>query len=211
MQVKDLIVTGDARFLGKVHQDFQPRIPHRKLIASYTTAGTYTFNTSSYPSANGYYDIVLIGGGGGGGWNLGTDGGGGGEVVEHYGVALNGTYVMVVGNGGATNSGAAGSNGGNTSYSTSTGTSLGLATGGKGASNSTSTFTGFAGGNGGEDGYAATGSIVGRGGGTKYGLGCLYYKNSSSGYSTRNPSLGGGGAYLLGGADGAIFIYAYVE
>lgn len=27
MQVKDLIVTGDARFLGKVHQDFQPQIP----------------------------------------------------------------------------------------------------------------------------------------------------------------------------------------
>ena len=106
--------------------DFTP-IPTVTLTGTYSTASsgsyskihTFTGNGTILFTGSKAVQILIVGGGGGGGGNTTSDGhgggGGGGVAVGSLTLARNITYTIAVGNGGIGSSGAAGTNGGNSS------------------------------------------------------------------------------------------------
>ena len=182
----------------------------RKLLASYTTAGTFTFDTEEHPSEGGIYDVILIGGGGGGsvasslGAGLST-GGGAGAVTKVFSASLDGSYTVTVGAAGA-GSDDSGTSGGTTSVSASDYSFFRIAVGG-GASSQTDRI-GKSGGIGGGDSVYLDGTYgYGRGGDNEYGRGV----RGGALADDVQPAQGYGAGGWAGFAPtaGAVFIYGY--
>ena len=182
----------------------------RRLLASFTQPGSYVFNTLSYPSVGGVYDIVLVGGGGGGSANVNptlnlNTGGGAGAVTKAFGVTLeDGTYNVTVGaagRGGIT----AGVGGGATILSADGGAAL-LTAGGGGAS-SQSSMTGMGGGVGGGDSFNGSGENEGHGGDNEFGRGVRAIGLNEATVPAEGYGAGGWAGFPPTG--GAVFIYGY--
>ncbi len=184
-----------------------------QTCATYTTAGSYSWVA---PSGVTSVAVVAVGGGGGG-----TRGGGGGGGELRYGNAISVTpgnsYAVVVGARGTSAVGLfCASNGGNSTFNTSTvvanggkgynfcisttpGGSGGTGTGG---GNGGSARTGGAGGGGGAGGYAGTGGFGGYCGSQTAGSGGAGGGGANA--NSSNSGGGGGGVGLYGqGSNGA--------
>lgn len=118
-----LIATGGtgARVLCDDGQYRAAALLERVELVRYTSAGWYEFSTEEYPSANGLYDVEVIGAGGAGGSileeNARGGGGGAGSAVTVSGIRVPGTTVSVtVGAGGKGYAGKNGGNGGESSF-----------------------------------------------------------------------------------------------
>ncbi len=177
-------------------------IPVKKLLASYTAAGEYTFSTEEHPSANGYYDVIVISGGGGGYSGSISTGGGGGDAVKAECITLSGEYEVNVGAGGQP-----GMAGGMSYVRSENGTTVCFATGG-GAGNQYLKVARGAGINGTESSYGDGSIWYGKGGD------CIGYGKGAVGGVIRddvvNPKgYGGGGWGTVAGSGGAVFIYGY--
>lgn len=182
----------------------------RKLITSYTAAGTYTFNTEADPSVGGVYDVILIGGGGGGSTasssaaGLST-GGGSGAVTKLFSVQLDGTYSVTVGAAG-TSAVDSGTQGG-TSYIMKSDYTYTKTAAGGGASSQMSRI-GKSGGIGGEDSVYLDGTYgCGRGGDNEYGRGVRGGLISDDVQPAQGYGAGGWGSFAPTG--GAVYIYGY--
>ena len=146
----------------------------RKLLASYTSAGAYTFRTSDHPSRGNVYDVILIGGGGGGSTSVPASaslstGGGSGAVSKVYSATLSGTYSVTVGAAG-TSSSNSGTNGGTTMMFSGNYSFFKTAPGGSGSSQTKK--IGKSGGIGGSDSVYMDGTVgYGNGGDNDYGRG----------------------------------------
>lgn len=183
----------------------------RKLLVSYTTAGSHIFSTQTYPSIGGVYDIVLVGGGGGGSVSESlapslSTGGGSGGVTKVTGAELNGLYTVNVGAAGTGNEDS-GTGGGTSSVFSGDLSFYKMASGG-GASSQSSKI-GRGGGIGSEDSVYADGTVTyGRGGDNEYGRGVrggavIDDVVAAQGY-------GAGGWAGFSPTAGAVFIYGYV-
>ena len=187
-------------------------IPSRVLIASYTTPGTYTFDTEEHPSFNGIYDIVVIGGGGGGSMPAvntypGSTGGGSGAVAEAIGLSLDGEYTVTVGAAG-TSGGQAGTSGGTTTFHSYNYSVFKIAFGGHGSSQSAK--IGFGGGIGGSDSEYGDGTVsYGHGGDNRYGRGARGADIADSVEVATGYGAGGWGSFPP--TNGAVLIYGYVR
>lgn len=188
-------------------------IPCRTLLQSYTSSGTYTFNTEDNPSFTGVYDVVLIGAGGGGYIGDGVNyGGGAGGVTVLTGVKLNGEYTLDVGAAGECSSSVtSAATGGSTlilpldaAYDVSA-----IAFGGEGGDpyNPCAPSGGVGGGN-----------AIPPNGGSQYGAGgdCYGYGCGAAGAALNDDvraasGYGGGGWGLHRGKGGAVFIYGYTR
>ena len=183
----------------------------KKLLVSYTAAGSYVFKTSEHPSIGGVYDVVLIGGGGGGSTSnpaqtsLAT-GGGAGAVNKQISVTLDGNYTVSVGAAGTCNA-TNGTNGGTTMMFASDFTFIQSASGGY-ASSQTNRI-GKGGGIGGSDSVYMDGTsgCYGRGGDNEYGRGA----RGAALYDDARPAMGygAGGWSTFAPTCGAVFIYGY--
>ncbi len=187
-------------------------IPSKVPIASFTTPGEYTFDTSESGSFNGIYDIVVIGGGGGGSTPsanvlTGGTGGGSGAVTEIVGVPLDGEYIVNVGSAGA--SGVGSGTSGESSYIRSGDYSfMKFAFGGRGSSQSSK--IGFAGGIGGSDSEYGDGTVsYGHGGDNRYGRGARGADTADSVMPASGYGAGGWGSFAP--THGAVLIYGYVR
>ncbi len=175
-------------------------VPVKKLFASFTSPGTYTFSTADHSSVNGLYDVVVIAGGGGGYLGDISTGGGGGDAVRKDNISLTGAYTVNVGAGGQAG------DGGGMSYITGEGLSC-HAFGGS----ATSQYVklGLGGGINGTESIYGDGSVwYGKGGD------CVGYGKGAVGGAVRddikNPvGYGGGGWGSVPGGGGAVFIYGY--
>ena len=182
----------------------------RKLLVSYKTAGTFTFDTSEHPSAGGVYDVVLVGGGGGGSVSVSlaaaeSTGGGSGGVTKKVGAVLDGVYSVTVGAPGRGDPDR-GTAGGATIMNSDDYSFYEIALGG-GASSQTSRI-GRGGGIGGGDSVYADGTyFYGRGGDNEYGRGV----RGGVSIETIIPAEGYGAGGWAGFTPtcGAVFIYGY--
>lgn len=182
----------------------------KKLLVSYTSSGTYTFDTEDHPSVGGVYDVIMIGGGGGGSIDgsltasLGTGGGSGG-VKKLFAVTLDGEYTVNVGAAGTGNV-TSGTDGGTTMMYSSDYSFYNVASGGK-ASSQTNKI-GRGGGIGGEDSVYMDGTVAyGRGGDNEYGRGARGGATSDDVVPAQGYGAGGWAAFSP--ACGAVFIYGY--
>jgi hypothetical protein len=164
---------------------------------TYTTVGSSNFVlTSTVPGLS--FQVLVVSGGGAGGGNVGGGGGAGGAQLLTPTLSV-GSYTVIVGNGGAIDSGTGqGQSGGSSTFNATTivgggaggvyGANAGLAGAcGGGAGNNYTFGTGSVGSNGG-----STSGICGGGGGGMDGAG-----TSGSGY---NGGTGGAGlSYTIGG------------
>ncbi len=179
-------------------------IPVKKLIASYKTAGEYTFSTEKNSSCNGLYDVVTVGAGGGGYSGDISTGGGGGDAVRVENIEMNGEYSVTVGAGGET-----GKSGGMSFVCSSEGEYICVAVGGGASTQYTKIGKGS--GINGTDSFYGDGSVsYGRGGD------CIGYGKGAVGGALRddvtNPKGNGGGGWgEVSGGDGAVCIYGYVR
>ena len=182
----------------------------RKLLVSYTTAGSYSFKTSEHPSIGGVYDVILVGAGGGGSTSdppqtsLATGGGAGG-VTKNYGVVLDGNYTVSVGAAGTCSTNA-GTGGGTTMMLSSNFSFMSSASGGTGSSQTNK--IGKGGGIGGGDSVYLDGTYgYGHGGDNEYGRGA----RGGALYDDARPALGygAGGWSTFAPTCGAVFIYGY--
>lgn len=167
---------------------------------AYTTAGTYSWVA---PTGVTSVSVVAVAGGGGGGY---TTGGGGGELRYKNNVAVTpgNSYTVVVGAAGTDNYSNAGTDGGNSTFNTTTvvatkgtkgfgGFPKANGVGGSGG-------TGDGGGNGGNGGNTAGGAYYGGGGGAGG-----YAGNGGAGASGCGTGNGGAGAGGGGGGGGAFY------
>ena len=188
-------------------------IPCRTLLCSYTHSGSYTFNTSEYPSFTGVYDVVLIGGGGSG--YCGNDvsyGGGGGGVTVLNGVRMDGEYSVTVGTAGKSSVNPSSENDGGTTTIISENDAyevIAFAFGGEGGDIYTPNAR--SGGIGGANAISPDGV-------KQYGAGgdCYGYGSGAAGASLNDDvraasGHGGGGWGIHPGTDGAVFIYGYTR
>ena len=187
-------------------------IPSKVLIASYTTPGTYTFDTEEHPSFNGIYDIVVIGGGGGGSMPAvntlpGSTGGGSGAVTEAVGLTLDGEYTVSVGAAG-TCGGQFGTAGESSTFHSDNYSVFKIALGGRGSSQSAK--IGFGGGIGGSDSEYGDGTVsYGHGGDNRYGRGARGADIADSVAVATGYGAGGWGCFQP--TPGAVLIYGYVR
>jgi hypothetical protein len=148
-------------------------------------------------------DILIVGGGASGGGQLGGGGGGGAVVHIQNANISEGTYNVVVGNGGTYVTGTnVGNNGNNSSFNNI------IAEGGGGGSYFSDSVNGLSGGSGGGSGCdAGDGAPTPSGGGVGSGsslngyIGTIY-QNIGGSSVARDPGLsasGGGGAFEIGG------------
>ncbi len=177
----------------------------RRLLVSYTEPGSYVFDTGTFPSAGGVYDVVLIGGGGGGSCNINptlqtSTGGGAGAVTKKYGVTLDGQYSVTVGAAGVGDM-VSGTGGGASFINDENGVTVMTAGGGGGSSQESK--VGYGGGIGGGDGTYDDGDLRGRGGDNEYGRGVRG--------ATQSPAegFGAGGWAAFRPTCGAVFVYGY--
>lgn len=187
-------------------------IPSKVLIASYTTPGSYTFDTDEHASFNGVYDIVIIGGGGGGSMPAvnvlpGSTGGGSGAVTEVIGQTLDGEYTVTVGAAG-TSGGTSGTAGESSVFRNEDYTFMKYAFGGRGSSQSSK--IGFGGGVGGSDSEYGDGTVsYGHGGDNRYGRGARGADLADGVQPASGHGAGGWGSFPP--TAGAVFIYGYVR
>ena len=155
---------------------------------TFTSSGTFTVTTA------GYFDIMLVaGGGGGGGYHAG--GGGAGNVVIINDTISTGSYSLVIGAGGTSQTGGVGFNGANT-------TGFGeTAFGGGGGSKYGATL----GMNGGSGGAGSAQALVpnGTGGSGSQGKlvtkeGFRYGNSAGTSHFHNHTGAGGGGAGAMG-------------
>lgn len=156
----------------------------RVELARWTVPGTYTINLASHPSADGLYDVELLGGGGAGGTDNGGGGGAGGYLCARELPLPPGVYTVTVGAGGTNINLVERSPAGATTFGS---PAFGVLTAGGG---------GMGGNASSADGYNAAGGAGGAAG---------YYTGASGGVGTRANGGGSGASspYGTGGA-GAI-------
>ena len=206
-------------------------VTKRVELARYDTPGEYTFDPAEYPSADGLYDVEVIGGGGAGGSTIGAfkrgGGGGAGACVTASALRLRTAVGVSVGAGGVGSSGANGSGGEESVFD------LIFAEGGHGGSGGGSVRGGVGGetspfcAQNGSDGSLDTSREAyldecGKGAPSLFGEGAAGYDNAevSLGVNASNPGTGGSGAggpaelsgVLAGGrgANGAVIVYGRV-
>ena len=206
-------------------------VTERVELARFDTPGEYTFDTAEHPTADGLYDVEVIGGGGAGGSVIGENkrggGGGAGACVTAAGLRLSGAVEVNVGAGGAGSSGSNGSAGGESwfgpIFAEGGGGGAGAIGIGGGGGGETSPFFGESGKPGSLDTtQAAYLDECGAGAPSVFGAGAPGYENTevSLGVNATNPGTGGSGAggpaelaaVLAGGhgASGAVVVYGRV-
>ena len=221
----DRVLCDDGRYRSAA-------VVERTELARYTAAGEYEFDPSAHPSANGLYDVEVIGAGGAGGSVIGdhSRGGGGGAGAHVFACSLrlgSGAVGVTVGAGGAGGAGFPGTGGGESRFGPVFASGGDGGDGGSyvsgGAGGETANFRGADG----RDGSMNTASVMyldvcGAGAGTVFGAGGSGADNAdaSLGAAGQNPGTGGSGAggpqalsaLLAGGrgADGAVIVYGYV-
>jgi len=179
-------------------------------IGAYATGGIITQDSTYYyhafgssgtftPSRALTADILVVAGGGGGGFSIGGGGGAGGLLAFASQSLTSGTgYTCTVGAGGAGSTSAAlGSNGGNSSFGSISGTVYG----GGGGGNVSSPYTGATGGSGGGTSYTGGSGTQSYAGGT----GTSLQGNNGGAGKTNNATYGtagGGGGAGANGSDG---------
>jgi hypothetical protein len=155
-------------------------------IHTFTTVGTSSFTVDR----GGQVEVLVVAGGGGSGGGQGGAGGGGGVIYNNsFNVLANSINVTVGGGGsGGINIGTAGSNGGNSTFSSLTGF------GGGGGGGDAGSLDGLSGGSGGGSGAESTIGTPGTGTPGQGNSGGAGSKNGGS-YG----GGGGGGAGVVGG------------
>lgn len=182
----------------------------RKLLVSYTSAGSYVFKTDEHPSVGGVYDVVLIGGGGGGSVSSTlaasqNTGGGAGGVTKVIGTALDGNYLVSVGTAGI--GGTQTPTGGAATMLYTNDFSYYKSAVGGGASSQTKRI-GTGGGIGGGDSVYLDGTYgYGRGGDNEYGKGARGGATLDDVIPASGYGAGGWGSFPA--TSGAVFIYGY--
>lgn len=203
------VLCGDGVYRAAV-RDARKRVE----LVRYTTAGTYTFSPTEYPSADNLYDLVLQGGGGSGSSerrNQNPGGGDAGKFVLMANVPLRTgvSYTVTVGAGGAS-----------TQAST-------YAPGNTGGASSMAGFSAAGGAGGGTGALAsddfgkgttqAGGASLFADGGGNYAI-LVEVDRGKDTYSGASGSMGSGGgaaecnsnAYTGAGGDGLVIVYGYV-
>ena len=199
----------------------------RVEAARYTTAGEYVFKPSEHPSANGLYDVELIGGGGGGASVIGSykrgGGGGAGAHVTVCSLRLSGEVGVNVGAGGIGGAGFPGVTGGESRFGA---IFAGGGEGGSGTSGGLGAETAQFRGADGSDGSTNTQSVTyldecGAGAPSAFGAGGAGSDNAEVSFGCAGGGFGSGGSGAGGpealssllaggqGADGAVIVYAY--
>ena len=166
-------------------------------IITFTTSSSITF----YQNYSVNYTVVGGGGGGGGGgYNFSGGGGGGGGEVLYNSTILNGTYNIIVGQGG--NGGISNTmNGFSGNNSSLVGNNISLiVNGGLPGLHGSGTFPNGIGGNGGNSGNSGLGGTAGLNGrnGGGGGGGDIYQNGGNGSINFINSSYGGGGGGGIG-------------
>lgn len=220
----DKVLCDDGRYRSAA-------VTERVELARFDEPGEYTFDPAEYPTADGLYDVEVIGAGGAGGSGIGAfkrgGGGGAGACVTASSLRLRGTVDVIVGEGGAGSPGNNGRSGGESSFGPI------YAAGGSGGMGMSSVTGGFGGdtspffGESGRDGSTDTSQAAyldecGAGAPSVFGAGAPGYENAevSLGVNATAPGTGGSGAggpselsaVLAGGhgASGAVVVYGRI-
>ena len=222
--IGDKVLCDDGRYRSAA-------VTERVELARYETPGEYEFDPDEHPTADGLYDVELVGAGGAGGSVVGEykrgGGGGAGVCVTASSLKPRGVVKVVVGAGGVGTAGASGGAGGLSSFGEvfaegGCGGAGGSYVGG-GAGGDTSPFTAECGKDGSTDLHSvAYPDECGAGAASAFGAGAPGSDNVevSLGTAATNHGAGGSGAggpsslsgILAGGrgADGAVIVYGRV-
>ena len=208
----------------------EAHVTERVELARYDEAGEYEFDPAEHPSANGLYDVEVLGAGGAGGSVLAENsrggGGGAGVCVTVSSLRVPGKTAVTVGAGGVGVSGAKGGNGGESAFGQiyadgGTGGSGGAYLSG-GSGGVTSPYSAENGKDGSRDvPSAAYPDECGAGGASVFGAGAPGSDNTEVSFGANASKSGAGGsgaggpsslsALLAGGrgADGAVIVYGF--